>query len=169
LYTSDVICSSSPTTADSTAIFLLSHLQHDNDKNFDDKKKNYLNDVFITLNKSFKANNFTLNFNKTNLIKFCTHNRPCAELTQGVRIKVWSRNKYFLGLQTGNTWNWKTQVGVYYLQSSMCFTLMTVISLTKPENLQFIFLVSTPPWNNFLGKCNRQKLSILFQEEKMKI
>jgi len=83
---------------------------------------------------------------------------------QGMR----RRNKYFLGLQTENTCNWKTQVGVYYLQSSTCFTLMTVISLMKTENLQFIFLVSTQSWNNSLGKYNRQKLSILFQEEKMK-
>jgi len=45
---------------------------------------------------------------------------------------------------------------------------MTVISLMKTENLQFIFLVSTQSWNNSLGKYNRQKLSILFQEEKMK-
>jgi len=78
-----VICPSSPTIADSTAIFLLSHLQHDNDKNVYDEKKNDLNDVFITLNKSFKASNLTLNFNKTNLIKFCTHNRPCVKLNAG--------------------------------------------------------------------------------------
>jgi len=78
-----MICSSSHTIADSIAIFLLSHLQHDNDKNVDDEKKNYLNDVFIILNKSFKANNLTLNFNKTSLVKFCTHDRPCVELNAG--------------------------------------------------------------------------------------
>jgi hypothetical protein len=91
-----VICSSSSTIADSTAIFLLSYLQHDNDKNDDDEKKNYLNsiqfnsmnDVFITLFKLFKPNNVTLNFNKTNFIKFCIHNRPCVELNTGDENKI---------------------------------------------------------------------------------
>lgn len=84
-----------------------------------------------------------------------------------MRIKIWrSRNKYFLGLQTENTRTWKTQVGVYYLPSSICFTLLTVISLMKTENSQFIFLVSTPLWNNFLGKYNRQKIKYFISQRK---
>jgi len=100
LYTSDVICSSSPTIADSTVIFLLSYLQHDNDKNVDDEKKNYLNDVFITLNKSFKANNLTLNFNKTSLIKCCTHDRPCVELNAGDENKNLKKQEQILSCLT---------------------------------------------------------------------
>jgi len=41
-----------------------------------------------------------------------------------------------------------------------------VISLVKTENLQFFFLVSTPSWNNFLGKYNRQKIKYFISRRK---
>jgi len=36
----------------------------------------------------------------------------------------------------------------------------------KTENLQFIFLVSTQSWNNFLGKYNRQKIMYFISRRK---
>jgi hypothetical protein len=36
-----------------------------------------MNDVFAGLNKWIKANKLTLNFDTTNLMKFCTTNKNC--------------------------------------------------------------------------------------------
>jgi hypothetical protein len=42
-----------------------------------------MNDVFAGLNKWIKAHKFTLNFDKTNFMKFCTTNKNCVNLTIG--------------------------------------------------------------------------------------
>jgi hypothetical protein len=42
--------------------------------------QNRTNDVFASLNKWIKANKLTLNFDKTNFMKFCTNNKTCFNL-----------------------------------------------------------------------------------------
>jgi hypothetical protein len=47
-----------------------------------------MNDVFAGLNKWIKANKLTLNFDKTNLMKFCTTNKNCVNLITGCEDKT---------------------------------------------------------------------------------
>jgi hypothetical protein len=71
-----------------------------------------MNDVFTGLNKWFKVNKLTLNFDKTNLMKFCTTNKNCVNLSLGYEDKTIeeAETTKFLGLQTDNNLNWKTHI-----------------------------------------------------------
>jgi hypothetical protein len=42
-----------------------------------------MNDVFANFNRWIKANKLTLNFYKTNFMKFCTNNKTCVNLNMG--------------------------------------------------------------------------------------
>jgi hypothetical protein len=60
-----------------------------------------MNDIFAGLNKLIKANKLTINFDKTNLMKFCTTNKNRVNLSIGYedkRIEKVETTK-FLGLQ----------------------------------------------------------------------
>jgi hypothetical protein len=67
-------------------------------------------DVFAGLNKWIKANKLTLNFDKTNFMKFCTTNKNCASLSIGYADKTIEEveTTKFLVLQVDNNLNWKT-------------------------------------------------------------
>lgn len=57
--------------------------------------QNCTNDVIVSSNKWFKVNKLALNFDKTNVMKFCTNSKTCISLDI-VNIKTIK----FLGLQT---------------------------------------------------------------------
>jgi hypothetical protein len=48
-----------------------------------DDLKNCMNNVFPSLNKSFKANKPTLSFDKRDFMKFCTDSKTCFDLNMG--------------------------------------------------------------------------------------
>jgi hypothetical protein len=50
--------------------------------------QNSINDAFAGLNRWFKANELTLNFDKTNFIKFATNNKTCISLNIGYDNKT---------------------------------------------------------------------------------
>jgi hypothetical protein len=124
-----------------------------------------MNDVFAGLNKWIKANKLTLNFDKTNFMKFCTTNKNCVNLSIGYVDKTTK----FLGLQTDNNLNWKTHIQYIIPKlSSACFAMRTITSLMK-TNFKISVLCLLPFHhvirNYFLGKLNGQQKSILHPKE----
>jgi hypothetical protein len=71
--------------------------------------QNCMNDVSASLNKWIKANKLTLNFDKTNFMKFCTNNKAYFNLNMGYSDKSIEEveTTRFLCLQTGNNLNLK--------------------------------------------------------------
>jgi hypothetical protein len=116
-----------------------------------------MNDVFAILNRWIKANKLTLNFDKTNFIKFCTNNKTCVNLNMGFDDKTIEEveTTKFLGLQIDSNLNWKTHIQYIIPKlSSACFAMRTVTSIMKTETLKlvyFAYLHSIMSWNNFQG------------------
>jgi hypothetical protein len=76
--------------------------------------------VFASLNRWIKANKLTLNFAKTNFMKFCTNNKTCVNLNMGFddeTIEEVETTK-FLGLQIDSNLNWKTHIQSLSLNSA---------------------------------------------------
>jgi hypothetical protein len=59
-----------------------------------------MNTVFAGLNKWIRANKLTLNFDKTNFMKFCTADKNCVNLSIGCNDKTFEgvETTKFLGL-----------------------------------------------------------------------
>jgi hypothetical protein len=101
-----------------------------------------MNDVFAGLNKWIKANKLTLNLYKTNLMKFCTTNKNCVNLSIGYEDKTIEEveTTKFLGLQINNNIHWKTHIQYIIPKlSSACFAMRTVTSLMKTETLKLVY------------------------------
>jgi hypothetical protein len=121
-----------------------------------------MNDVFAGLNKWIKANKLTLNFDKTNFMKFCTTFKNCVNLSIGYIDKIIEEveTTKFLGLQVDNNLNWKIHIQYIIPKlSSARFAMRTII--TSPMKREMLKLV----WNYFLGKLIRQQKSILHPKE----
>jgi hypothetical protein len=71
-----------------------------------------MTDVFARLKKRIKANKLTLNFDKTNFMKFCTNNKTGVNLNMGYDEKTIEEveTTKFLGLQVVSNLNWKTHI-----------------------------------------------------------
>ena len=85
--------------------------------------QNYLNTVFGQLNKWFKANLLSVNFDKTSFIQFI-NKRTCTSIIQityeDKQICTATETK-FLGLFINNSLSWKTHIeNVQYKLSSTC-------------------------------------------------
>jgi hypothetical protein len=102
-----------------------------------------MNDVFAGLNKWIKVNKLTLNFDKTNFMKFCTTNENCVNLSIGYEAKtIEVETTKFLGLQIDNNLNWKMSIQcIIPTLSSTCFATRTVTSLIKTEILKLVYFV----------------------------
>jgi hypothetical protein len=100
-----------------------------------------MNDVFAGLNKWIKANKLTLNFDKTNFMKFCTTNKNCDNLSRGYVDKTTEEveTTKFLGLRVDNNLNWKTHIQYIIPKlSSARFAVRTITSPMKTETLKFV-------------------------------
>jgi hypothetical protein len=101
-----------------------------------------MNDIFGGLNKWIKANKLTLNFDKTNFMKFCTTNKNCVNLSIGYADKTIEEveTTKFLGLQGDNNLNWKTHIQYIVPKlSSACFAMRNITSLIKTETLKLVY------------------------------
>jgi hypothetical protein len=96
--------------------------------------QNSIDDVFADLNNCFKANKVTFNFDKTNVIKFATNNKPSINFNiayENKTVEEILRTK-FLGLQIDNNLNWKKHIEYIIPKlSSTCFAMRTVTPLLK--------------------------------------
>jgi hypothetical protein len=93
-----------------------------------------MNDVFADLNKWIKANKLTLNFDKTNFMKFCTTSKKCVNLSFGTVDKTIgeAETTKFLGLQVDNNLKWKTHIQYIISKlSSACFAMRIITSHMK--------------------------------------
>jgi hypothetical protein len=65
--------------------------------------------VFVTLNKCFRANQLSLNFNKTNYIHFTTKRNMTVNVKICIKINLITKSSYtkFLGVTMDNTLSWK--------------------------------------------------------------
>jgi len=98
-----------------------------------DNFQNYLNDVLTVSNRYPKANNLTLNFDKTNIMQFLTQ-RTCSYIN-----KRYGNTKTEQQLISWITNSQSHQVAkhnecIIPRVSSAHFALKTVISLTKTQN-----------------------------------
>jgi hypothetical protein len=127
-----------------------------------------MSDIFASLNKWIKANKLTLNFDKTNFIKFCTTSKNCVNLNIGYVDKTIEEveTTKFLGLQIDNNLKWKTHIQCIIPKlSSACFAMKTCESRNFKISLLFCLLpFHNVIWNSFLGKLNRQQ-NILHPKE----
>jgi hypothetical protein len=95
-----------------------------------------MNDAFARLNKWIKANQLTLNFYKTNCMKFCTNSKTCDNLNIRYDDKTIEevQTTKFLGLQVDSNLHWKTY-------------------LLHCNKIPFIFLFCVQDWRD-LGQAN---------------
>jgi hypothetical protein len=100
-----------------------------------------MNYVFAGLNKWIKANKLISNFNKTYVMRFCTTNKNCVNLSIGYADKITEvETTKFLGLQVDNNLNWKTRIQYIIPKlSSACFAMRTITSLMKTETLKLVY------------------------------
>jgi hypothetical protein len=78
-----------------------------------DSFQNSINDVFADLNNWFKANKLTLNFDKTNFIKFTTNNKTSINFNIGYDKTVEEvLTTKFLGLQIDNNLTGKSTLNI---------------------------------------------------------
>jgi hypothetical protein len=129
-----------------------------------------MNDVFASLNKWIKANKLTLNFKKTNVMKFCANNKTRVNGYDDKTIEEVETTKFF-GLKIDNNLNWKTHIQYTIPKiSSACFAMRNITSLMKIETLKLVYFVYLLLFchviqNRFLGKLNGQHKSILHPKE----
>jgi hypothetical protein len=101
-----------------------------------------MDDVVASSNKLIKANKLTLNFDKTDFMKFFTSNKTFVNLNIEYDNKTIEEveTAKFLGLQIDNNLNWKTHIQyVIPKLSSACFTMRTVTSLMKTGTSKLVY------------------------------
>jgi hypothetical protein len=119
-----------------------------------------VNDVFASLSKWMKANKLTLNFDKTNFMKFSTNNKTCVNLNIGYDDKTIEEieTAKIPGPQIDNNQNWKTLIQCIIPKlSSTCFEDIHITHENINFKISLLCLLSFQHviWNNFLGKFNR--------------
>jgi hypothetical protein len=98
--------------------------------------QNSINDVCASLNKWFKAYKFTLNFGKTDFMKFSPNNKTSINLNIDYDSKTTEEvgTAKFLGSQIYNNWNLKGDIE-YIIPKliSAFFAMRTVTQLLKVD------------------------------------
>jgi len=91
--------------------------------------------------KQFVANNLVLNLGKTNIMKFITKNSSHSTLHIGYREKYveGKMNTQFLGLQTDNNINWKTQIEQIIPKLSVACYVMSMVHIINIITLKSIY------------------------------
>jgi hypothetical protein len=90
--------------------------------NLIDFNKN-IHKVFITLNKWFRVNQLSLNFNKTIYVHFTTKRNMSVNLKIGVNNNLITNCSYtkFLGMTVDNTLSWNNHIDVLMKKLSKAF------------------------------------------------
>jgi hypothetical protein len=89
----------------------------------------------------FKANKLTLNFDKTDLIKFSINNKTNINFNIGYDNKTIEEvvTTKFLCLQIDNNFNWKKHIEFFPQTNSACFAMRTVTPLLKVDTLKLVY------------------------------
>jgi hypothetical protein len=114
--------------------------------------------VFEYLNKWFRANSFSLNFEKTHLIQFTIKNGPQInmDISYGNKTIFKAHDTKFLGLSIDSTLSWKLHIGqVLHILSAACYALRSIkpyVSGSNVNGLLCLLSLRYVIWNNILGK-----------------
>jgi hypothetical protein len=101
--------------------------------------KNTINGIYVILQKWFKANKLTSNFDKTNFMKFPTNIKTCINLGISYNNKATEEVATFLSLQIDNNLNWKKHIEYIISKlSSACFAMRTVTPLMRVDTLKLV-------------------------------
>ena len=121
---------------------------------------------FITLNKWLRANQLSLNFNKTNYVHFTSKRNMSVNLKIGFNNTFITSSSYtkFLTVTMNNTLSWNNHIDLIMKElSKACYiirnakTYMSVCFGIKSDLLCFFFSFSYELWNYILGKLTAQR------------
>jgi len=120
--------------ADDTSIIVTSP----NLENFETKICN----IFGDINNCFKANQLTLNYNKTSYLQFNTKNSWDYEVKPNYQancIKI-SSNTKFLGLTIDDSLSWKAHIDqIMSKLNTACFVIRTIQAIMSLETLRMVY------------------------------
>jgi len=137
-----------------------------------------IENIFRDINNWFKVNQLTLNYNKTNYLKFNTKNSWDCELQpnyQGNCIKS-SSNTKFLGLTIDDSLSWKAHVDqIVSKLNTACFVIRTIQAIMSLETLRtvyfayihsvisygIIFLGGNKPYSDKILKIQKRMIRII--------
>jgi len=99
---------------------------------------------FITLNKWLKANQLSLNFNKTNYVHFTTNRNMSVNLEIGSNNNFITNSPYtkFLGLTINNTLSWNNHIDLIMKNlSKACYIIINAKTYMSVSSLKVIYNV----------------------------
>ena len=115
--------------------------------------------VFTTLNKWLRANQLSLNFNKTNYVHFTTERNTSDNLKIGFSSNFITSSSYtkFLGVTMNNTLSWSNHIDLIMRKlSKACYIIRSAKTYLSVSSLKVIyyafFSLSNELWNYILGK-----------------
>jgi hypothetical protein len=94
------------------------------------------------MSKWFAVNKLALNLDKTNIIKFLTHNSPQCPLNIGYNDKYIEESLHtkFLGLQIDNYLNWKNHIDQLIPKlSGACYAVRSLFHISNTDTLKSIY------------------------------
>jgi len=137
--------------------------------------------IFEDINKWFKANQLTLNYNKTNYLHFSMRNKRDHEVKliyQGNYIKS-SSNTKFLGLSIDDSPSWKAHMEQMISKlNTACFVLRTIQALMSLETSRMVYFSyihsilsygiifgGNQPYSDKIFKIQKGQLELLQNQE----
>jgi hypothetical protein len=98
--------------------------------------------VFTTLNKWLRANKLSLNFSKTNYVRFTTKKNRSVNLKIGFNNNFITNSSYtkFLGVTMNNTLSWNNHVGLLMKKlSKACYIIRNAKTYMSASSLKVIY------------------------------
>jgi len=127
--------------ADDTSILLA----HSNLIDFN----NNIHILFTTLNKWLRANQLSLNFNKTNYVHFTNKRNMTVNLKIGFNNNFITNSSYtkFLGVTMDNTLSWNNRIDLLVKKLSIaCYIIRNAKTYMSASSLKTIMLFFTRLW-----------------------
>jgi hypothetical protein len=102
---------------------------------------NNMQSIFETLNKWFKANQLTLNFDKTHYIHFVTKKDKSTKLMIGYNNKFVANTSStkFLGMSLNETLSWDNHIGELAKNSTVCYIIRNAKTYMSTSSLKTIY------------------------------
>jgi hypothetical protein len=134
-------------TVPGSVLFACSNLIHFNKK---------IHIVFATLNKWFRANQLSLDFNKTNYVHLTTKSNMSVNFKIGFNNNFITNSPYtkFLGVTKYNTSSWNNHIDILMKKlSKACYIIRnSKTCLVIKSDLSCFLPFSYELWNYILGK-----------------
>jgi hypothetical protein len=134
--------------------------------------------VFATLNKWLRANQITLNFNKTNYVYFTTKRNMSVNLEIGFNYSFMTSSSYtkFLGVTMNNTLSWNNHIDILLKKlSTACYIItnakiyMSASPLKVTYYVFFFFYLAMSYGIIFWGNLSHSSIIFRIQEKAIRI